>query len=132
MRFFIDNALSPQLAQGLRDAQHDAVHVRDYGMSKATDQVIMERASAEDRIVVSADSDFGMLLALRSERKPSFILFRKDAPRRPEMQLKLLLDNLGAIAADLERGCVVVIEQRRIRVRLLPIGDSENDTSNLS
>lgn len=37
MRFLIDNPLSPILADALRAAGHDAVHVGDYGMGKASD-----------------------------------------------------------------------------------------------
>ena len=43
MRFFIDNNLSPQLADHLDAADHDAVHLRTYGMQWAPDPEVMQQ-----------------------------------------------------------------------------------------
>jgi predicted nuclease of predicted toxin-antitoxin system len=65
MRFLIDNALSPILATLLEQAGHNALHVRAIDLHRSDDVVIFDRAAAEDRIVISADTDFGTLLATR-------------------------------------------------------------------
>lgn len=115
MRFLIDNALSPEIARRLGEAGHDAVHVRDIGLQHAGDEEIFERAQQEERVVVSADTDFGMLLATRRERSPSVVLFRRGTERRPSQQVALLLANLPAIEPELASGSIAIFEPDRIR-----------------
>src|SRR5260370_1098571 len=121
MRFLVDNALSPVLATFLTQAGHDALHVRTVELQRTEDILIFERAAAQDRIIVSADTDFGALLAARTVQKPSVIQFRGPGSRRPDALARAILSNLPQLTETLESGSIVTFEPSRVRVRALPI-----------
>ena len=120
MRFLIDNSVSPRLAQMLTDAGHDAIHIREVDSPSQKDEVIFDRAAADDRILIAMDTDFGTLLAMRHSVLPSVVIFRRRGRSALEL-FTLLTANLPAIGSDLRSGAVVVFEDTRIRVRRLPI-----------
>jgi predicted nuclease of predicted toxin-antitoxin system len=121
MKLLIDNALSPVLATRLGQAGHDALHVRSIGLEQATDDVILDRAAIEERILVTADTDFGTLLAARSCQKPSVIQFRGEGSRTPDALARTLTANLPQLVDALESGSIVTFEPSRVRVRALPL-----------
>ncbi len=121
MKFLIDNNLSPLLAEGLKAAGHDAVHLRDLGMQAAPDPAVLQRAQVDERVLVSADTDFGGLLSRSRATAPSVLLIRRLAGRRAAEQSAIILANLDQIAEDLTAGAVVVIGDDRIRIRRLPM-----------
>ena len=121
MKLLIDNALSYQLAEQLRSEGADAVHVRDMIPVDSPDEVVFECARKENRILVSADTDFGAILANRAERQPSFILLRHDAPVLPEEQANLLKRILAMATTELDSGCIVSAHREKIRIRQLPL-----------
>ena len=121
MRFLLDECVSPLVQQQLVGSGHDVVHVHDVGLTGAPDSEVLEAAAAEERVVVTMDTDFGALIAHSGSRLPSVVLFRGEVTRRPHAQAVLLLVNLDQVADDLGEGAVVVIGDERVRVRRLPI-----------
>ena len=91
MRFLVDANLSPVVASALRDAAHDAVHVVDLGLVTADDHRILDAAAQDDRVILTADADFGALLALGGPAKPSVVLLRSADHLGPPEQGALVL-----------------------------------------
>jgi predicted nuclease of predicted toxin-antitoxin system len=85
--------------------------------------VILKRAAAEDRILVTSDTDFGELLAESGASKPSIILFRRTSGK-PAEENALLVRALGKteVRDSLELGGIIIVDPSRVRIRKLPLG----------
>jgi predicted nuclease of predicted toxin-antitoxin system len=121
VRLLLDQNLSPLLAEELVARGHDAVHGRSLGMGTASDLMIMDLASTEARVVVSADTDFGELLARTNAASPSVLLVRRQDHRRAAQVARVAHVESPMVAEDLETGAIVVLDDDRIRVRRLPL-----------
>ena len=123
MRLLLDEnlpiSLGPLLA---KRAGWDVVHVRQLGLKSDPDTEVLARAELDGRVLVSADTDFGTLLAASGAPGPSVVLLRIGSGRQAEQVARLLIANLPPLTDDLSRGAMVVMTDQRIRVRRLPIG----------
>lgn len=122
MKFLADMGVSPITVQFLRELDHDAVHLHEQGLRQMDDGDILIKARSEGRIVLTADLDFGDLLAASREKLPSVIVFRLSN-MRPENVNRHLQALLRQATNDLELGSIVSVSERRYRVRKLPIKD---------
>ena len=125
MKLLLDANLSPEVGRRLKEAGHDAIHVADIGLLTAADPEILQSAAKEERTLLTADSDFGALLALGSLASPSVLLLRSADHLRPNEQAGLIAANLPQIAKDLEKGAIVSLTSNRLRVRELPIAATD-------
>lgn len=90
------------------------------GFKRQMTKEILRRAFQEDRTVVSADSDFGALLAAQEAERPSFILFREPNLLTAHDYIKMPIPALQVLEPELVSGCVAVFRHGRLRVRRLP------------
>jgi predicted nuclease of predicted toxin-antitoxin system len=83
---------------------------------------VIDEARAQGRVLISADTDFGTLLARTHATTPSFLLIRRASGRRASEQAAIILSNLNVVQADLDAGAIVVLGEATLRIRRLPIG----------
>jgi predicted nuclease of predicted toxin-antitoxin system len=120
VKLLVDANLSPRLVPLLTQAGHDVAHVFDLGMGQADDEAILARALVEERAVLTADTDFVTMLALTGAELPSVVLVRRDTGRRIPALVSLLAANVAPLDGEIRKGCILVVEADRVRVRALP------------
>lgn len=100
---------------------HDALHTSDLGLDVASDSDVLDRARTEGRILISADSDFGTILASTRAVRPSVLYIRRVQGRRVDQLAELIVGNLELVEQALEEGGLVVLGEGNARIRRLPI-----------
>jgi predicted nuclease of predicted toxin-antitoxin system len=119
MRLLLDMNMPRGIAALLRQSGHDAVHLGERGQGRLLNDDVFALASAEERILVTFDLDFGKIAGLAAKSGNAIILLRLRAVRSQHVHARLTTA-LAATGAALASGAFVVVEDTRIRVRSLP------------
>lgn len=120
MKFLADMGISLRTVAFLRDLGHDAVHLYEQGLGRLSDPDILRKARDEARVLLTHDLDFGALMAAGGANLPSVVIFRlRDM--RPEGVNVHLRGVVTEYDDMLEKGVIVSVSERGIRLRELPI-----------
>ena len=96
------------------------VHWSDVGDPRASDRDIMDWAANHQYVVFTHDMDFGTMLALTHDAGPSVLKVRTENVL-PDYLESSVIAALNQHEADLASGALVVVDESRSRVRVLPI-----------
>lgn len=120
MKILIDMNLSPDWAAAFAAKNIESVHWSMVGDPRAEDDKIIEYARANDYIVFTHDLDFGTLLALTQAMSPSVVQVRAQNIL-PSHLANTVVAVLRANQETLKQGALIVIDEGRARVRILPL-----------
>lgn len=88
-KLLLDENISPKVAERLRTEDGiDAVHVRDRALLRTPDDVLLERAFAEDRVLVTCNVEDFVGFARARELHAGLVLVEDgDLPRDEKLQV---------------------------------------------
>lgn len=111
-RFLVDESLGKRFSHILKRAGYDAVFVGDV-LPEVEDEIVLILAEKENRILITADKDFGELIFSLGKASKGVILLR-TLTRDPDKRFNILSDMLKNTNPE---GKFIVVSESRTRVR---------------
>ncbi len=71
LKLYLDQMLRLNVAQALRVEGHDVMRASGFGQARADDYEILQKAIAENRILVTLDEHFGDWVIIPLSKHPS-------------------------------------------------------------
>jgi predicted nuclease of predicted toxin-antitoxin system len=112
MRFIVDECTGPLLARWLREHGHDVFSVFEEARG-ITDDLVIQKANEENRILVTNDKDFGEKVFKSNMNHKGVILLRLQ-DERSKAKIEILNKLLGEYSDKLP-GKFVVVTERQVR-----------------
>jgi predicted nuclease of predicted toxin-antitoxin system len=117
LRFLLDMGVSYKVADWLNDSGHDAIHLSQQGLHKMGDDLIIEKALEEDRIILTADMDFAHILTFKKSNMVSVIQFRLF-----DLSPTNLIEKLAMIFEKVEgqfdqSSLIITVQEHKIRFK---------------
>ena len=112
LKLYLDQMLQIDVARALRDEGHDVVRASEVGQARADDQQILQKAIAENRILVTLDEHFGDWVILPLSRHPGVIRLKVN-PTTSKNVVEVLLPFLRLHSSAQFKNHLVILSPRR-------------------
>ncbi len=116
MKFKIDENLPIEIAELLRQEDHDALTIHDQGMTGEPDDQIAIVCQKEERIIVSLDLDFADIRAYPPSNFAGLIVLRLDRQDKNYV-IEMFKRLIKVISAELLEKRLWIVDEKRIRIR---------------
>ncbi len=116
MKFVADEGVDLQIVESLRGKGYDVLYVAEFA-SGSKDEVILQSANEEDRILMTRDKDFGELV-FRDKMVHSGIILNRLHELSSENKSRIVVSVIEDFKDELI-GAFTVIQPNKIRIRRL-------------
>ena len=116
MRFLVDRCAGHRLAQWLRAQGHDVREATEISPDPG-DQALLSWAVREQRVMVTIDSDFGLLVFHRNEPHTGIVRL-PDVPAG--QRIALMAQLIDRYAQELTSGAILTVGTERVRISRSP------------
>lgn len=120
LEFIAGMNISPLTVEELRNIGWEIVRVSEIMDARTKDIEILTYAKENNKVLISHDLDFSMLLAVGGHQKPSVINLRLNNAK-PDFITKRIIEILHEMKNELIEGVVVSVDETSARFRNLPI-----------
>ena len=121
MKFLVDMNMSPRWVDFFAEAGFEAIHWSNVGRIDAPDGELLQWAAEHGYVVVTADLDFGAILAATRDNRPSVLQIRMDI-LTPEAIGPTVRNAVHQARQELLDGALVSVDIASARLRVLPLG----------
>ncbi|MDD9944299.1 MAG: DUF5615 family PIN-like protein [Myxococcales bacterium] len=119
MRIKLDENLPADLVAVLAQLGHDVDTVPQEGLKGHADRSVWAAAQSADRVLVTQDLDFSDVRAFQPGTHSGLVLVRLREPSRARLSTRLP-HVFETEAVEAWAGCLVVVGDRKVRVRRPP------------
>ncbi len=120
LEFIANMNISPVSVEYLKKRRIKIDRISDVLDERAKDIDIINFARKNNKVIITQDLDFSILLAIKGYKKPSVITLRMENVR-PKFVAMRIIDIVKEMERELKEGVVISVDEMSIRYKSLPI-----------